>query len=115
MGGLPRRPRSGLERLMCLGLLSPAPCAGFVGLMTVAALTDHAGKGFFVFKRWVAGFGTVLGFSPDGDEGDVAMTERLAPNKVLCSSVSDARFFVIGTGAADGMPSVDGVEMSRGK
>jgi putative oxidoreductase len=35
---------------MCLGLLLPAACAGFVGLMTVAGLTDHRGKGFFVFK-----------------------------------------------------------------
>jgi putative oxidoreductase len=35
---------------MSLGLLLPAACAGFVGLMTVAALTDHRGKGFFVFK-----------------------------------------------------------------
>jgi putative oxidoreductase len=36
--------------LMTLGLLLPAACAGFVGLMTVAALTDHRDKGFFVFK-----------------------------------------------------------------
>jgi putative oxidoreductase len=36
--------------LMCLGLLFPTACAGFVGLMTVATLTDHRGKGFFVFK-----------------------------------------------------------------
>jgi putative oxidoreductase len=35
---------------MCVGLLLPAACAGFVGLMTVAGLTDHRGKGFFVFK-----------------------------------------------------------------
>jgi putative oxidoreductase len=36
--------------LMCLGLFLPAASAGFVGLMTVAGLTDHRGKGFFVFK-----------------------------------------------------------------
>jgi putative oxidoreductase len=36
--------------LMCVGLLLPATCAAFVGLMTVAGLTDHRGKGFFVFK-----------------------------------------------------------------
>ena len=36
--------------LMALGLGFPVPCAGFVGLMTVAALTDHRDKGFFVFK-----------------------------------------------------------------
>ena len=35
---------------MSLGLIFPAPCAAFVGLMTVASLTDHHGKGFFVFK-----------------------------------------------------------------
>lgn len=40
----------GAGALMCLGLLFPAACAGFVGLMSVAALTDHRGKGFFVFK-----------------------------------------------------------------
>jgi putative oxidoreductase len=40
----------GAGTLMCLGLLFPAPCAAFVGLMTVAAMTDHRGKGFFVFK-----------------------------------------------------------------
>lgn len=36
--------------LMCAGFLFPLPCAAFVGLMLVAALTDHRGKGFFVFK-----------------------------------------------------------------
>jgi putative oxidoreductase len=36
--------------LVCLGLCFPLPCAAFVGLMTVAGLTDHRGKGFFVFK-----------------------------------------------------------------
>jgi putative oxidoreductase len=40
----------GAGALMCLGMLFPAPCAAFVGLMTVAGLTDHRGKGFFVFK-----------------------------------------------------------------
>jgi putative oxidoreductase len=40
----------GAGALMALGLLFPAPCAAFVGLMVVAALTDHRGKGFFVFK-----------------------------------------------------------------
>ncbi|MBM6402990.1 DoxX family protein [Phycicoccus sp. CSK15P-2] len=36
--------------LVTLGLLTAPAAAAFVGLMTVAALTDHAGKGFFVFK-----------------------------------------------------------------
>jgi putative oxidoreductase len=54
----------GAGGLMCLGLLFPAPCAGFVGLMTVAAMTDHRGKGFFVFKggwEYVAVVGVVAG------------------------------------------------------
>jgi putative oxidoreductase len=36
--------------LVALGLLTPFSCAGFVGLMLVATLTDHRGKGYFVFK-----------------------------------------------------------------
>jgi putative oxidoreductase len=36
--------------LMTLGLLTPLACAAFVGLMAVASLTDHRGKGYFVFK-----------------------------------------------------------------
>jgi putative oxidoreductase len=32
------------------GLLTPLACAAFVGLMLVATLTDHRGKGYFVFK-----------------------------------------------------------------
>ena len=35
---------------MAAGLLFPLAGAGFVGLMLVAAQTDHRGKGFFVFK-----------------------------------------------------------------
>ncbi|MET9089704.1 DoxX family protein [Streptomyces sp. NPDC004237] len=33
-----------------LGVANPLPAAAAVGLMTVAARTDHRGKGFFVFK-----------------------------------------------------------------
>jgi putative oxidoreductase len=36
--------------LVTLGLLTPLAVAAFVGLMVVAAATDHRGKGFFVFK-----------------------------------------------------------------
>ena len=36
--------------LMTLGLLTPLACAAFVGLMAVASLTDHRGKGYFVFR-----------------------------------------------------------------
>ncbi|WP_017934919.1 DoxX family protein [Nocardioides sp. Iso805N] len=40
----------GAGLLMTLGLLTGLAATGFVGLMLVAALTDHHGKGFFVFK-----------------------------------------------------------------
>ncbi|MFE3197403.1 DoxX family protein [Embleya sp. NPDC055664] len=33
-----------------LGVANPLPSAATVGLMSVAAATDHKGKGFFVFK-----------------------------------------------------------------
>ena len=36
--------------LVTVGLLTGPASAAFVGLMTVAALTDHRGKGYFVFK-----------------------------------------------------------------
>ena len=36
--------------LLTLGLLTGLDALAFVGLMTVAALTDHRGKGYFVFK-----------------------------------------------------------------
>ena len=36
--------------LLTLGLLTPVACAAFVGLMAVATMTDHRGKGYFVFK-----------------------------------------------------------------
>ncbi len=35
---------------MLLGLLTAVTASAFVGLMVVAALTDHRGKGYFVFK-----------------------------------------------------------------
>src|SRR6476620_492367 len=40
----------GAGTLMVIGLLTPFASAAYVALMTVAALTDHSGKGFFVFK-----------------------------------------------------------------
>jgi putative oxidoreductase len=40
----------GAGLLMTLGLFFPLACAAFVGLMAVASLTDHRGKGYFVFK-----------------------------------------------------------------
>lgn len=36
--------------LMALGLLNGLTSLAFVGLMLVAAFTDHAGKGYFIFK-----------------------------------------------------------------
>lgn len=36
--------------LVTLGLLTGLGAAAFVGLMAVATLTDHRGKGYFVFK-----------------------------------------------------------------
>lgn len=54
----------GAGALMCTGLILPAASAGFVGLMAVAALTDHRGKGFFVFKggwEYVALVGVIAG------------------------------------------------------
>ena len=40
----------GAGALLSLGLLTGLDATAFVGLMAVAALTDHRGKGFFVFK-----------------------------------------------------------------
>jgi putative oxidoreductase len=40
----------GAGLLMACGLWFPLAGAAFIGLMTVAAVTDHRGKGFFVFK-----------------------------------------------------------------
>jgi putative oxidoreductase len=36
--------------LMAAGFLFPLAGAAYIGLMAVAAITDHKGKGFFVFK-----------------------------------------------------------------
>jgi putative oxidoreductase len=41
---------SGAGLLMTVGLMTPVASAAFVGLMVVATLTDHRGKGYFVFK-----------------------------------------------------------------
>ncbi|MGC9537420.1 DoxX family protein [Streptomyces sp. UG1] len=44
-----------------VGLAGPLPAAAAVGLMTVAARTDHRGKGFFVFKGGWEYTGVVAG------------------------------------------------------
>lgn len=36
---------------LAVGLLTSFACLGFVGLMTVAALTDHRDKGFFILDQ----------------------------------------------------------------
>lgn len=40
----------GAGAVVTLGLLNGLGAMAFVGLMTVAALTDHRGKGYFIFK-----------------------------------------------------------------
>jgi len=40
----------GAGLLVTLGLLNGLAAMAFVGLMTVAALTDHRGKGYFIFR-----------------------------------------------------------------
>jgi putative oxidoreductase len=40
----------GAGALLTVGAFSPLPAAATVGLMSVAARTDHKGKGFFIFK-----------------------------------------------------------------
>lgn len=39
--------------LLTFGALTGLACAAFVGLMAVAAFTDHRGKGYFIFKGGV--------------------------------------------------------------
>lgn len=46
---------------LALGAGGPLPAAAAVGLMTVAARTDHRGKGFFVFKGGWEYTGVVAG------------------------------------------------------
>jgi putative oxidoreductase len=40
----------GCAVLLAAGFLTPLACAGWIALMTTAAITEHKGKGFFVFK-----------------------------------------------------------------
>jgi putative oxidoreductase len=41
---------AGVGIALLLGILFPLSCTAAVSLMTVASLTDHRGKGFFVFR-----------------------------------------------------------------
>jgi putative oxidoreductase len=52
----------GAGLLMACGLAFPVAGAAFIGLMSIAAVTDHRGKGFFVFKggwEYVAVIGVI--------------------------------------------------------
>ncbi len=40
----------GTGALLTIGAMTPLASAGVIGVMTVAAATDHKGKGFFIFK-----------------------------------------------------------------
>jgi putative oxidoreductase len=40
----------GCGTLLTVGAMTPLASAGVIGVMTVAAATDHKGKGFFIFK-----------------------------------------------------------------
>lgn len=44
----------------------------------------------------------------------MSMTQLIGYGDVLCNRASNARFMVIDPGGALGMPSVDGIPMSRG-
>jgi putative oxidoreductase len=46
--------------LLLLGLLTPVACAGVIGVMVVALITNHIDKGFFVFHRPVEGYEYVM-------------------------------------------------------
>lgn len=48
---------------LTVGVAGPLPAAAAVGLMSVAARTDHRGKGFFVFKGGWEYTGVVAGAS----------------------------------------------------
>lgn len=64
---------AGCGVLLMLGLLTPFACAGYIGLMLVAGLIDHRGKGFFVFKggwEYVAVVGLVAAYIATVGAGD---------------------------------------------
>lgn len=46
----------GVAPLLALGLLTPLACAGVIGVLTVAWVTNHRDAGFFVFKRPTEGW-----------------------------------------------------------
>jgi putative oxidoreductase len=50
----------GAGALLLAGLLTPLACAGVIGVMLVAWITNHRDKGFFVFHRPVEGYEYVM-------------------------------------------------------
>lgn len=50
----------GAGAMLLLGLATPLACAGVIGIMVVAWVTHHRGKGFFVFHRPVEGYEYVM-------------------------------------------------------
>jgi len=50
----------GAGALLLLGLLTPVACAGVIGVMVVAWVTNHRDKGFFVFHRPTEGYEYVM-------------------------------------------------------
>ena len=50
----------GAGAMLLLGLATPLACAGVIGVMVVAWITNHRDKGFFVFHRPVEGYEYVM-------------------------------------------------------
>ncbi|WP_459986724.1 DoxX family protein [Nocardioides sp. AN3] len=66
--------------LMIAGLIQPLSSAAFIGLMAVAALTDHRGKGFFVFRggwEYVALVGVFAAALASTGPGRLSLDHRL--------------------------------------
>ncbi len=90
--------------LMTLGLLTGPAAAAFVGLMVVAARTDHRGKGYFVFK---GGWEYVLLVAVVAVGVAAAGPGRWSLDDALGLDLSGARWAlaaaVLGVGAAVGL------------
>jgi putative oxidoreductase len=113
----------GAAFLMACGLAFPLAGAAFIGLMTVAALTDHRGKGFFVFKggwEYVALIGIVSAALVSTGPGPYSLDRALgwhlsgpgwAGLAILVGLLAAASLFLVATRAGakervEGSPSV---------
>jgi putative oxidoreductase len=70
----------GAGLLMACGLAFPLAGASFIGLMSVAAVTDHRGKGFFVFKggwEYVALVGVISAALVSAGPGEYSLDTAL--------------------------------------